>query len=253
MFRIAKVIIISVFFSSCNYSTDKSNNQTELKEVELKEKKLTCFLNVDTFSFKGIKINDDIFNLKKKYNLKKLPNIKLQRKELQYSLDWDTIIIPDFPEVKKYEIKPLKNLTIFGHDISTLTISTYKNKVYNIIITTLENEDDFNFTKTMSNLAEKYNATGCIKYIEEDTKMAIMGDLNLSNSKLSIHAYITNSNIQYYKSTLLESEVLKTKNKSIKYKLQCTIIVTDLISSKSIDKAQKKLDLEQEKKKKEDF
>ena len=77
-------------------------------------------LKTDTFSFKGIKIGDDIINLKKKYTLKKLPNFKLQRTELTYSLNWDTIIIPDFLEVKKYDIKSPKNLTIFGSDISAL-------------------------------------------------------------------------------------------------------------------------------------
>ncbi|MEO6306229.1 MAG: hypothetical protein ABIP51_23980 [Bacteroidia bacterium] len=251
MFKKASFFIL-IILSSCNYTTEPVSKSP--KEVlEVKEKPKNCVLIADTFSFKGIKISDDITYIKKKYTLKKLPNFKFQRPESKYSLVWDTIIIPDFPGVIKYEIKSLRNLTVFGNEISALTISTYKNKIYNIEISVLENEKDFNFTNIMGNLAEKYNAKACINYMDEVTKVATLGDLNLSNNKLSIRAYITESNIKYYKSTLLGSEVFKNKEKQISYKLQFRIVVTDLISLKYIDNEHEKLDLEKEKKEKEDF
>lgn len=158
--NIYPIIIILLFLSllSCNNRNDKLNIESE-KIVIVKPK---CWLNVDTFSFKGITIGENISKVKKKYSLsEKLGNIWI--------------------------VKNPKNLTIFGYSPSEITISTINDTIFKIELS-IEN-NLVSLKDIINKLAERYQLESCV--VEKDNKPSLL----ISNRKLSIEANAIEANI----------------------------------------------------------
>lgn len=163
-FCIHSIILSSLLLClfSCNYSSNKSTIELE---KEILSKKPKCWLTVDTFSYKGIRIGDNIHSIWQKYNLKKKSeNI--------------------------YEVKNLENLTIFKYNISELTINTFEDTIYRINITI--NKPLFFLNDILYRLGNRYNLSSCIVSFNEKTTIgSTISELVMLNNKIEIKAIIS--------------------------------------------------------------
>jgi hypothetical protein len=165
------LFVLSIAFSC----TNKSAEQSPPENNPLSKNKNECKLLIDTFSFKGIKIGENISTVSKKY---KFTNPKKNKIEYQ-----------EYDSITSIWVDVSGGLTIFGYTISAVNIQTYKDIMYSINIK-LKDENTFallgdNVTDIVEKFAIKFTEGSCIKndpllMVERPRRIYV------SNSKLSV-------------------------------------------------------------------
>jgi len=136
-----------------------------------------CVLETDTLSFKGLKIgmsSSEFKNIKKRYFPYSSTTI------LNGVVSKDTIdAIDKIPEVVTYQIINTDKYNMFEKKTRDIFLRFYKDKLFHIRISTEE--------PIIFDLAEKFNATGCINNWDRTDDIWINQWLNLKSKKLEVN------------------------------------------------------------------
>lgn len=166
--KVSFFFILTSVFCSCSRFESASSGITSKTLNE-------CVLSVDTFSFKGIRIGDSVDHIKKLYQLKKTSHN-------EYSIHGDSIV--------SYSVTSSNDLTLFYSKITSLSVRSYEDIIFQIDIYFEQSGISLNnsVTDLIYDLSQKFTGNNCV-ISEAESPATIRGKrLYLKNSALSILA-----------------------------------------------------------------
>ena len=230
-------IVVCLILTACNHKQEINETKT-LSDTIAKTYENKYVLKTDTFSFKGIQIDDKLENLKSIYSLQReiLPEKEFEDISFINSRIFST---KDF---QSYSLLHPNKLTMFENKIDNLKIHTYKNIIYAIDISILENDEtSFNLENIITNLYEKYSVSGFVKSTKTDNNL-LMPVFEIANSRLSIKAFMFNTNKKNKYAVkgasneclkMLRIEVTNLHNDSIRVKQQDEELIKKQLKEKN--------------------
>lgn len=136
-----------------------------------------CVLETDTVAFKGLKIgmsSSEFKNIKKKY----FPYSSITISNGVTTID-TVDAIDKIPNVVTYQVINTEKYSMFEKNTRDIFLRFYKDKLFHIRISTAES--------IIFELAEKFNATGCINNWDRTDDIWINQWLNLKSKKLEVN------------------------------------------------------------------
>ncbi len=191
-FKFPLIILISTFILACNNENRNIINKVETKTT-LKDISTSCTFELDTFSFKGITIGNNIKSVRHK-----IKNEQPQSDEIESNLIKEIRNGRNFSvgNYQTYEVVNSKNISLFENTLKYIKIHTYKNIIFGIDISLDEDAEKlFHFMSIQSLFKEKFKIPSC-GFIEVDDFFDIFHKntvIDVSSKKLSIKTFFYSS------------------------------------------------------------
>lgn len=178
--------MISFVIQACNNENRNIINKP-ITKTTLKDSSTLCSFELDTFSFKGITIGNNINSVRYKIVYEKPERNEIESNSIRNGRNFS---VGNF---QTYEIVNAKNISLFENALKYIKVHTYKNKIFGIDISLDEDAEKlFHLEKIQSLFGEKFKIPSC-GYIKVDNFLNKITVIDVKSKKLSIKTFFNST------------------------------------------------------------